>query len=385
MSNIGLQLRPRRIAARGMSVIAGAVLAVAVAACGSGSGGAAKSDSSSPSTDAALAAAKEVAAQALGPSKFVVTQPVGVPIPSGKTIDIVTCAASECLTTPEAAQAAGKVLGWKVNIIAAGADPASLQDVFQQVVRERPNGVVYEGQDPTPFGAELRQLEALHIPVVAAGTVGAPGVSAVVQPEAFNADVGKTAAAYVASQSDGKADVLIANIPSYPIYQVMTASFEKWMKSYCNCSVTVLNLPAASLGTNATQMVANAVRQNPKINWVVNVLDSVSLGLPSMLRQAGRQDVKLFGVYPGSANLPAIADGQEAGAIPLAEDLYGWTWIDALARLITGQPVTPDEVVDILPIHIWNSENFKYDGNGQGVLPSLVTGYAADFEKLWGK
>jgi ABC-type sugar transport system substrate-binding protein len=369
-----------------MLAVAAASVVVGIAACStSGSTGTQSSGSgaSASAESPGLVAAKKVADNALGPSQMAVTKPIGVPVPAGKTIDIVACAASECLIAPDAAQAAGKALGWHVNVIPAGSDPASLQNAFQQIVREKPDGVVYLGQDPTPFRTELAQLGAMHIPVIAAGTVGAPGVSAVVQPTAFNATVGQVAAAYVASESAGKANVLIANIPSYPIYQAMTAAFLKSMKTYCACQVTVLNLPAASLGNNATQMEVNAVRQNSQINWVVNVLDSVSLGLPGMLKTAGRSDVKLFGIYPGSANGPAIADGQETGAIALAEDLFGWTWIDALARIYTGQSTAPDQIVNILPIHIWNTSNFTYTGSGEGALPPLVPDYASDFKKLW--
>jgi len=361
-----------------------AIAAVALGACGGGSSSSSSSTGSS-SGGAGNAAADKVAAQfTQRPTRIPVTQPIGRPIPSGKRIDFINCGVTSCTILYNNLVQAAKAVGWTVKQINTQGTPETVQAAWKQAVNDRPDAVIASGFPRAVFAKQLKQLQALNIPVLEASTadVEGGGIDLILNGPKAMQPIGQILAAWIAKDSAGNARTLYVDLPNFTILKPVHDYFGRYYREYCaSCKVDKLDVPVTAIGKDVPDRVVSYLRAHPDINYVAYSLGALNVGVPAALRQAGLANkVKTIVDVGDAENYQYIASGQTQAATSFSNVESPWVWVDALARKFTGQSITVDRQAK-MPLMLITKSNLISTANE---FP-MVADYQQQWKKLWGK
>jgi ribose transport system substrate-binding protein len=367
-------------------------LAAILTACSS-SPNAAPSATSSGTASASQAAAASsgvaqarqlVAAAEKDPTSVGVTEPVGKPIPKGKTIAFMECGVPTCTSYASILKPAVQALGWKFEVIPAGISPEQVASAWATVARMLPSAVIGIGYPRTIFQTSLGVLQAHHIPVVEccdSDTAG-NGILYVAGNPAQVAPEGTLMADWIIADTNGQAHALFVDDKDYPVVGAALTAFQAEMARLCPaCTTAVYEAQTADIGTSLPSQLVGYLRAHPDINYLANGVDSMATGLPAALASAGLTGkVKFIGQTGDPLNKNYTAEGIQAADVPFAayESLY--RLVDILARYFAGS--TADTQPTPLPIHIYTKQNLQ-GTNLNAILP-LVPNLVSQYHMLWG-
>src|SRR3954451_8727599 len=380
-SNPGHRKLPARVAALA-ALLANA--AVALSACG-GSSSSSSTGASSGGTGATTAAADKVAAQfTQRPTRIPVTQPIGKPIPTGKRIDFINCGVTSCTILYNNLVQAAKTVGWTVKQINTQGTPETVQAAWKQAVTDRPDAVIASGFPREVFAKQLKQLQALKIPVLEASTaeVEGGGIDLVLNGPKEMSPIGQVLAAWIAKDSGAKAHTLYVALPTFTILKPVHDYFARYYNQYCaGCKVDTLDVPVTAIGKDVPDRVVSYLRAHPDINYVAYSLGALNVGVPAALRQAGLANkVKTIVDVGDAENYQYIASGQTQAATSFSNVESPWVWVDALARKFTGQSIAVDRKAK-LPLMLITKDNLI---STSAEFP-MVADYQQQWKHLWGK
>jgi ABC-type sugar transport system substrate-binding protein len=329
------------------------------------------------------AALAYVNAHIKAPTSIAPTTPIGKPIPTGKTIDYVNCGAPACTDTGAGLKAAAAVLGWKYKEIAAQPTPQSIQAAFDQVIRDKPDGVASAGFATASYQRELATLKADNIPVFSDTGTDKPGNGLDLQLQTFQTpDAMQLLADKVTIDSKGKGDIANVNLTGYPIVKDYTDEFAAGIKKNCpGCSISNLSINPTSIGKDAPSILANFLRSHTNIKYVFLGYDDVAVGLAAAVKGAGIAMPKTYSWAAGGTGIQALSTGERTATVPIDSIDVGWQWADGFARLFTGQSVSEDSGWENFVLWSKDYNNLPSSSNN----PPVIANYQAQFKKLWGK
>jgi ribose transport system substrate-binding protein len=332
-----------------------------------------------------IAEAEKVVEEHMGTPKLGITQPVEKPIPSGKTVDFVTCAPAACLEQPEAFEEAAAVLGWKAKTVVAGTSPEELQNAMQQTITDKADGVIYSGLPESIISRQLAQLKEEKVPVVGIGVTSPEN-----NPPSFMnlpggshyEEVGEEGGALAASNIEPGSNVLMLNFPELPVYtEEYVPALEEGLMHFCpTCTTEGLDIKLTAVGKSAPAEIVGYLQGHTDIDAVYAPSENMFIGLPAALKGASINNVKLFGMYPVAATLPYIAAEEVLGTVQVSYPETAWIAADAFVRAFTGE--NPEISVEAgTPTKILTAANLTSTSELAPALPN----YKEEFEKLWGK
>jgi ribose transport system substrate-binding protein len=360
-----------------------AIAAVALSACGGGS--TSSSGGSSSAGSGGSAAADKVAAQfTQRPTRIPVTKPIGKPIPSGKRIDFINCGVTSCTILYNNLVQAAKTVGWSVKQINTQGTPETVQAAWKQAVNDRPDAVIASGFPRAVFAQQLKQLQAMNIPVLEASTadVEGGGIDLILNGPKAMQPIGQILAAWIAKDSGAKAHTLYVDLPNFNILKPVHDYFRRYYKQYCaSCKLDTLDIPVTAIGKDVPDRVVSYLRAHPDIDYVAYSLGALNVGVPAALRQAGLANkVKIIVDVGDAENYQYIASGQTQAATSFSNVESPWVWVDALARKFTGQSIEPDRQAK-MPLMLITKANLI---STSAEFP-MVADYQQQWKKLWGK
>lgn len=375
---------------RGTAVaIAAAVL---LAACSSGSKTTTSSSSSpasSAATDAGLAAAKAVVDKYTTESSAIgVTKPL-TRKPDKKTIGWLECELESCPYITTGMKAATAALGWDLKVFSSkSADPGP---AMQQAIDAGVDFIASSGESPALYKAQAAAAKAKGIKILSCydTTVPDPANSNIYTQcgdTTFVQKTGPLMADWAIVDSNGKANVLVVNIPDFPVLVAEVDAYKAEMKKNCSaCKVIDVNVTIDDLvGGKVPNAVASAIQSNPNANYVFNTFGSLPAGLTSALKSAGLLDkVKVYGQDFSKFDLDEIVAGTMHAWSADPKGYAGWLMVDAAARLSLGMPLDEERASAALPTFIvQDAATAKKisDAGGDWNPP----GMEASFKKLWG-
>jgi ribose transport system substrate-binding protein len=367
----------------------GAAAVLGLAACSSSSsGGSSSTGSQSTSSTAYPQLAKYIASLEQRPASLAVTQPVGAPIPQGKTIAYIQCGSPACVVDGDVLQQAVSVLHWKMNRINAGLTAQTIQAAWQQAVTEHPDAVITSGVSRALFNPQLAQLAASKTPVIDLTTADPPGggLTAVFGYGPEWTIQGKIIADYMLVNSGGKPfNELSVNVSAYANISMISAAVAKQIKASCSkCTASTLNVPVTSIGTDLPSRITSYLSAHPDVNWVYVGFADMMTGLPSAMSSAGLGSVKTVTIDRTSASNEYMQNGQSlvmSAGFDVGEMM--WRSADYLARLWTGKSTAQDTALSGLPLWLITKANQPSGNPSTGYYPYVVN-YPAEYEKLWG-
>ena len=361
-----------------------ALLALLVVASGCGSGDSSSSSGSAGGTSAGLDQAKAVVAKAeKRPTELTVTEPVGKPIPTDKTITFVSCGVEACAVQGPILAEGAKLLGWNVEQVATDGSPEKIQGAIDAAIRRGSDAVILNAADRDAIAKQLADAKAKDIPVVTCCSVADAGGGLIFNTatDKQNGAIGDYMAAQVVADGDGKANALYVNIPGFQILDPIGARFERSLKEYCSsCKYESIDVPPAALGKDAPERIVSFLRAHPDFNYVaLSVSDALGAGLPAALKAAGLSDkVKLVGQGGNSQTFLDLKNGDFSAVVPGDRYSYDYQMLDALARHWAGVPLVQAGP----PYWLMTKDNAPEDTSKD--FP-FVADYKDQWAKLWGK
>lgn len=369
--------------------------ALALSGCGSDSTSATSLGTSSGDSSTSSGTAEAVAAAKASVEKLLV-RPTDMEVPplpkapdKGKTLAFVACGVPACQSFVPYLKQATDAVGWKLRVVDSGVTPQSITAAWDQVVREKPAGVIASGGiSPDVFAKQLAQLDKLGVPVVVQVVPPSdlPGLTAIVYGKAETKFNGQQMADYVLADSGGKDVHLgIVSTPATPVYGFAHEALKETLgdPSKCeSCTVDTFSFPITDLGPNLPSKVVSYVRANPDINYLFMDFANEVDGVPAALERAGLQDrVKIVTIDIQSTQAAYMKAGQNliaTAANPWPEIL--WTEAGIIFAADQGADVEAAKSVK-LPVMTLDKSNL-IDSKGEAYFP-LVENYQAIFKKAW--
>lgn len=315
------------------------------------------------------------------PTEIGISEPIKGKVPTGKKIAFMNCGVEVCIALGKAVKEAATILGWTVEDVNVGASPDEISGAWNRVAAGDYDGVIASGLPSVLFADAVDKLKKKGVPIAECCVADDnPGITAIVGDSTVP-PTGKQYAAWVAADSDGKANTLWVGSADFPIIATLKSNFDEGMKSWCpGCKVADIDIPAAEIGTTMPTKIAAYVRSHPDVNYIALGYDGFATGLPQALQDAGVADkVKFIGDDALPMNKQMVMDGQQGASIafPIYEEMYAA--VDALARTYAGESVEPS--LSMLPLQIYTKDNI----NDPSKFEPLVPDYKEQFMKLWGK
>jgi ribose transport system substrate-binding protein len=377
------------------AVIAVATSALTIAACSSSSsssstsGGtsasATASSTSAGSSSAGMAAAAAYQAQFLNaPTSIGISTPLNAKPASGKLlVGLDSGLGSAKVLAQYWAQAAADI-GWKYKDLISGSTPAAQQAAMNSAIQLNPAGILTSGIPNTTIQAQLTLAAQKGIWVNSSADTSSPAGAmfdtSIAAPSQL-AQWGKMVAAYVITQSKGKAVVQDFQLTAFPILLDFDTAFVATMHQWCStCKVTTNAVPAASLGTSAlTSQVTSTVTRNPDTNWLIFDLGDLEIGVDAAVKAAGLTGLSIGGLTADTPNLAGLKSGAETVWTGYTLPVVAYRQVDSMARKFEGMPI----LSAALPTQLITPQNvgsLVVDSAGNYVG---VANYRADFKQLW--
>lgn len=305
-----------------------------------------------------------------------------VVVPAGKKIVSITCSSQGigCVNAAAGAKEAGQLLGWNVSVVDGKGDPNTWNAAVAQAVSDGADGIILNAINPALVQGGLAQARANKIPVALTfipSSGAPPTVDAYVTSD--HTESGQQAANWIIANSGASAHVLLLEEPQFPELGERTKAAAQRLTDACsNCSIT--KKVQFNIGTMPQQLpglVSSALQSDPGINYVLAPFDSAALFASQGIAQFGKAGVQLVGFEGDPDGMERLRSGAQAADVATVQPWMGWAAVDALARLMTGQKVTQQQV----PQRLFDKTNEPSGGNGwAGDLD-----FRAKYRALWGK
>jgi ribose transport system substrate-binding protein len=372
-----------------LGLIAAGLAALGVAACGSSSSSSSGGNSAavgSTTSSPALAGLKTSVASHVSAASIGPTAAIGKPIPKGKHLIYVNCGQPACTFQGDAFQAAAQVLGWTVTTINTQPTPQAVQQAFDQVIRDHPDGVTSAGLGQSLYPRQLAQLNTMHIPVLSGEGEQETGQSGI----KYDPIGPSESATYMATLADkaiidmngsGLAGSVL--LGGFPIVKVYTAGWTNEIKAKCpKCTQAQLTIQPTDLGKDTATLIVNFLRANPGMKSLYLSYGLESAGLTAAAKGAGITLPNIYAWAPDNTQIPLLQSGEwKAAAVdPFME--IGWQWADAFARIFTGGSISADQAFPEGGI-IW-SKDYSNVPAPTSPFPGVTPSYQTQYKKLWG-
>ncbi len=293
--------------------------------------------------------------------------------PKGKKIAIITCGSLGigCVFGAKGAQEAAAALGWTSSVIDGKFDPSTWNTAVQQAVAGGADGVILLAVNPALIQGGLDRARAAKIPVVDVFQPKFPGAPAIDgDVTSDHAAAGVTVANWIASDSGGKAHVLILDVSEFPEVMKRNDALAIELARVCpTCKIERQRFGAALAAQRLAPLVTAQLREHPDIGYVTGPYDATGTFIAQGVRQAqATGKVKYVNFEGNPIGFELMKGGEQAAEMAVASPFAGWLAVDVLARKFAGQPV-PDEVS--IPQRLFVAG---------GTLPAGDRGWDTDFD-----
>jgi len=382
-------------------VVASALAAALVAAgCGSGDDSAENASAtpaaSSEATSPNMAQAKKAIEEAEAIPEFTLDAPAfDASKAKGKTLFLVPITSNDqfAAAIDKEMKILGDELGLKVVEFNNQGSPTEWAKGIDQAISQKADAIaMIAGGDPALVLPQLKRAKAAGIPAIIShyyqsGEVpkNVSDVMAAFVQGTFH-QAGRLMANYAYVNTDGEPYPLIVEAAEAAPSAGMVKAIKDELKSLCpDCSSKTINVPVADWATKMRGAVQSALVQDPKINYVLPLYDSMSIGAQAGVMAAGKKTP--IASYNGT---PAVLKLIQDGDIVQMDAGENVNWIayatmDQALRLLSGEPPVPDsDNNQRLPLRVFDDNNIDEAGSppvaGKGYGDAYVDGY----RKLWG-
>jgi ribose transport system substrate-binding protein len=285
--------------------------------------------------------------------------------------------------------AAATAAGWSYKSVAySSTNSATLVAGMQQALQYHPAAVALFGVPYSAWSSVVPAYKAAHVAIITGFDPGVPVTSLTsgqIQPNFYGqAD---RIADYVVAKSNGKAHVLVFDIPAYPVDLAATKRFQSDLDSLCpGCTTTPLNVSIDQVTAGQTESaIVSALQKDTNVNYVEICNGGFTPGFPSALAAADLSSrVKVVGMVATTQDSAAIKAGTELAYTPLGHSMYSWLMVDAALRFAEGMPVPTSAYVKFgAPTMLIDSATVNKMSAANVNDFQIPANYQQQFLKLW--
>lgn len=303
--------------------------------------------------------------------------------PTGKSIVYIQTPDSGSILYADAIKSAAKYLHWTVNVIPTQPTAQAIQASMTLAVEKHPTAVMTGAAFPMgTFPTQLAQLKKAGIAYIECCTSDplGNGVTANLDPNSDFTKRGVWLANWMVADSNGKANVAVYNLGTYPVLNLVASGISNRLKATCGgCAYATQNITVTSIGTTLPSQVVNYLRAHPSVNYVAFTFGDMTLGLATAMKAAGLSSkVKVVTQHASAADLQDVKSGAQAVNLPEPDLQIGWYMVDAAIRFVEHAPM-PNGAYEHIPT------NFLTKANLKSVTAPYVSdpNYVSEFLKLW--
>lgn len=341
------------------------------------------------SDDPGLAAAEAVlAANAEPPTTIGPTIPLES-VPEPKTVAWLQCDLPSCAAIGVGFADAVATLGWELEVIGfTNNEPAP---AFQQALDLGVDYVALTGLPPALYQDQLDAAAEAGIAFVSCYDTTEPlGAENNVWMQCGDANdvfaAGELIANSIIADSGGDANVLMVNIPDFPVLVSEREGSEAAYAANCpGCTFNELAVTLEQLGAgDVPGAVVSALQSDPDINYVHLAFDGLHFGVSTTLEEAGLlEGVNIVGVDFSGAVLTEVVNGTHQFWTANPKPYAAWLMVDAMARHSIGQENTEERANADLPSFVASASPLAEE-----LIPTDgwygPEGTAEQFAALWG-
>lgn len=337
--------------------------------------------------DAGLAAAKAVVeANLTPPEKIGPTIPLTAK-PPAKTVAWLECSLPSCQAIGRGFKEATALLGWKLEVISWSTDPVA---AFQQALDTGVDYVAITGTQPELIQAQIDEAKSRGIAFFSCFDTADPkqeenNIWVQCGDDDAVTRAGDLIANAIIADSEGKANVVMVNIPDFAVLvNEREGSKAAYAKNCPGCKFDELALTLDQLLTGEVPgAVVSYLQAHPDVNYVHFAFDGLTGGVSTALADAGLlQGRKLVGVDYSGAVLQEIVEGKHAFWTTNPKEYSAWIMIDGMARHALGMDNPEERANALLPTFIVNSAEMAQPLIASDGWPGPAT-MAEQFAALW--
>ncbi len=278
-----------------------------------------------------------------------------------------------------------------VDVAETDGTSSSMNDALAKAVKDKVDLIVLSGdinKDLVAGGIEYAQANGIE--VFSAGSRGIGQSDRYVDytvPINYSF-IGELMADWGIVKTKGKINALAVNSSdselSPAIFKGFKSEFEKYVSS-SEGSCTTINATSIEVGNGLANKIKNAIRNNPKINYIFVFDDAAINDAVSATIQAG-VDIKIIATGGSSEDM----DYAQSGSIEmLVAQSYEWTaygMIDYVLRVLGGLalPDQQDVPFRILTKDIMKKEMEEYSGGYDGFHEiAFGNGFITGYNAMW--
>lgn len=306
---------------------------------------------------------------------------------AGKNVQVIVCskASPACLDAGNGAVAAGKELGWTVEIIDGAGTPQGFAQAFNTAFQRGADAIITVAVPTAAVADSLADAKQRGVLTVATGDAepksGTKYDAYVPFPmPAMSAVVGWA----VIADSEGEANVIVVNDPGFPVLTESAEALEGVLSECSGCSSSKVEwqITDAADPTKATKIIQGALSSNPDANYLYVPYSIPQAAVIQAVQAAGKGDqVKIVTKDGDPPQFEALADGSIALTVGSSVVWAGWASIDQVIRGFAGDPfLGPTETG--LGIAQFTAENVPPGGSIEN-WPEMID-YAAQYRRIWG-
>ena len=319
-------------------------------------------------------------------------KPVDVSKAKGKTIFAIPISSSipYIKQTDQLMEKIAKAHGLKWVEFANQGQPSEWVQGMQQAVARKASLIVLQGAPPPQLlGPQLAAAKRARIPVLLTHIIDprepVPAGVNVAVPAPFQ-QAARLEADWAIAKTGGKANVLIITsdevLPTKGIRSAMLNEF----KTQCpNCKTKVVNVPVVDWATKIGTEVKSALTQDPGINYVIPIYDSMAFFAVPAITEAGKQGSVKVATYNGTPDVLKFLQANNVVDMEVGENL---DWLahanmDAAFRILSGQKV-PTKLDERTPLRVFDATNVAQAGKPPKFSVGYGNAYTVGYAKLWG-
>ena len=284
---------------------------------------------------------------------------------------------------------AAESVGMSAVSFDAKGDPSLYAAGFEQAINQKVDCILLESIPNGLVAGPMKRAQDAGIKVVMINEVREEGAN-IPQPDGYVAFdyVGGALlnADWILVDAKGRDISLVVFHAESIQHRNMAAAIKKRIEDNCagSCNVRLEQVNFADFATRLPTLTQSLITSDPKINYMIPVIDGMTLNILPGIRQANAMDRVKVASYNAT---PSVMRLLEKGEVVVTDvggphAWEGWLDVDIALRTLTGQPV-PKEV---------NPPNRLFDAANVGSIE--ITGSEADwydtekakegFRKLWG-
>jgi ABC-type sugar transport system substrate-binding protein len=314
--------------------------------------------------------------------------------PKTESLALVVCSGTVagCVTPADAAARAAKSVGWTTTQYNGQGTPADQNTAITQAVNSGATAILLSGIDPSVVQSALQLATSKKIPVGDMTEGIAPGDGIKFDIGANYVKGGQVAGAWIVDASKGKAVVLPTNDKEYKSTVELVDGAVSEVKSCSTCKVlSQLYFVSTDIGNGLGQRVADELRSNPSVNYVIGAYDPAVADMVPALQTAGIANrISIVSDVGDAQNFGYIRTGTVQKADIVFDNTYvGYAAVDQMIRALDNKPLWKNvgvtdprfEYNETVPYHLIVKSNLTTADNA-GWTESVNT--IAHFDKLWG-